>query len=92
VVSQLQSNGFPLLPLQASGGPVDLELVNSLREDGVLASLELIATETSAPYPTILPIVRSHRSIGRIQRQDWQALALNWHQLPEELIRAYREC
>ena len=29
-----QRNGFPLLPLQPSGGPVDLELVNSLREDG----------------------------------------------------------
>ena len=47
MVSQLQRNGFPLLPLQASGGPVDLELVNSLREDGVLASLELIATDTA---------------------------------------------
>lgn len=29
-----QRNGFPLLPLQPSGGPVDLELVNSLRDDG----------------------------------------------------------
>lgn len=47
VISQLQRNGFPLLPLQPSGGPVDLELVISLREDGVLASLELIATETA---------------------------------------------
>ena len=27
-------NGFPLLPLQPSGGPVDLDLVKSLREDG----------------------------------------------------------
>jgi hypothetical protein len=27
-------NGFPLLPLQPTGGPVDLDLVNSLREDG----------------------------------------------------------
>lgn len=26
-------NGFPLLPLQPGGGPVDLDLVNSLRED-----------------------------------------------------------
>jgi hypothetical protein len=49
VISQLQRNGFPLLPMQASGGPVDLELVNGLRDDGVLASLELIATETAAP-------------------------------------------
>ena len=47
VISQLQRNGFPLLPLQPSGGPVDLELVNNLREDGVLASLELIAKETA---------------------------------------------
>jgi hypothetical protein len=47
VISQLQRNGFPLLPLQPSGGPVDLELIKSLREDGVLASLELIATDTS---------------------------------------------
>jgi hypothetical protein len=47
VISQLQRNGFPLLPLQPSGGPVDLELVNSLREDEVLASLELIATATT---------------------------------------------
>jgi hypothetical protein len=47
VISQLQRNGFPLLPLQPSGGPVDLELVNSLREDGALASLELIATATA---------------------------------------------
>lgn len=31
---QQRRNGFPLLPLQASGGPVDLDLVNSLREDG----------------------------------------------------------
>jgi len=47
VISQQQRNGFPLLPLQPSGGPVDLELIKSLREDGVLASLELIATDTS---------------------------------------------
>ena len=47
VIIQLQRNGFPLLPLQPSGGPVDLELVNSLREDGELASLELIATEAA---------------------------------------------
>jgi hypothetical protein len=33
--------------MQPSGGPVDLELIKSLREDGVLASLELIATYTS---------------------------------------------
>ena len=38
VISQLQRNGFPLLPLQPSGGPVDLELVISLREYGELAS------------------------------------------------------
>ena len=47
VISKLQRDGFPLLPLQPSGGPVDLELVISLREDGVLASLELIATDTA---------------------------------------------
>ena len=47
VISQLQRNGFPLLPLQPSGGPVDLELIKNLREDGVLASLELIATEAA---------------------------------------------
>ena len=44
MIIQLQRNGFPLLPLQPSGGPVDLELVNSLREDGMLTNLELIAT------------------------------------------------
>ena len=44
MISQLQRNGFPLLPLQPSGGPVDLELIKSLREDGVLASVKLIAT------------------------------------------------
>lgn len=49
---------------------MDLELVISLREDGVLASLELIATETAgSSQPPIRPIVRSHRSIGRIWRQ-----------------------
>ena len=32
--AQPHRNGFPLLPLQPTGGPVDLELVNSLREDG----------------------------------------------------------
>ena len=47
MISQLQRNEFPLLPLQPNGGPVDLELVNSLREDGVLARLELIATGTA---------------------------------------------
>ena len=31
---QPHRNGFPLLPLQPTGGPVDLELVSSLREDG----------------------------------------------------------
>jgi hypothetical protein len=31
---QEHRNGFPLLPLQPTGGPVDLDLVNSLREDG----------------------------------------------------------
>ena len=31
--AQPHRNGFPLLPLQPTGGPVDLELVNSLRED-----------------------------------------------------------
>ena len=49
MISQLQRNGFPLLPLQPSGGPVDLELVISLREDGVLASVKLIATATAGP-------------------------------------------
>jgi hypothetical protein len=49
VISQLQRNGFPLLPLQPSGGQVDLELVISLREDGVLASVKLIATATAGP-------------------------------------------
>ena len=38
MIIQLQRNWFPLLPLQPSGGPVDLELVISLREDGELAS------------------------------------------------------
>ena len=47
MISQLQRNGFPLLLLQPSGGPVDLELIKSLREDEVLASLELIATEAA---------------------------------------------
>lgn len=28
-----ERNGFPLLPVRPSGSPVDLQLVNSLRED-----------------------------------------------------------
>ncbi|MEY3963606.1 MAG: hypothetical protein RLZZ106_861 [Cyanobacteriota bacterium] len=28
-----ERNGFPLLPVRPSGAPVDLELVNSLRDD-----------------------------------------------------------
>lgn len=30
---QTQRNGLPLLPLQPGGAPVDLELVNQLRDD-----------------------------------------------------------
>jgi hypothetical protein len=31
--NQAQRNGLPLLPLQPGGAPVDLELVNQLRDD-----------------------------------------------------------
>jgi hypothetical protein len=31
--AQTQRNGLPLLPLQPGGAPVDLELVNQLRDE-----------------------------------------------------------
>jgi hypothetical protein len=33
VAQAAERNGFPLLPVRPSGAPVDLELVNSLRDN-----------------------------------------------------------
>jgi hypothetical protein len=33
ILTSGQRNGLPLLPLKAQGAPVDLELVNSLRDE-----------------------------------------------------------